>query len=94
MINFVIDNIFIEFGGRIFQQTSITMGTNCAPVLTDLFLHSYEAEFVQELLRKGEKTDFNSIFHRGSCCSVICVSLVHVIVLSFGFLAHLSRRLK
>jgi len=31
------------------------MGTNCAPILADLFLHSYEAEFVQELLRKGEK---------------------------------------
>jgi len=56
MINFFIDNIFIEFGGRIFQQTVfILMGTNCAPLLADLFLHSYEAEFVQGLLRKGEK---------------------------------------
>jgi len=24
-------------------------------------------------------------FHRSSCCPVICVSLFHVIVLSFGF---------
>jgi len=24
--------------------------------------------------------------HKGSCCPVICVSLFHVIVLSFGFL--------
>jgi len=56
MINFLIDNIFIEFGGRIFQQTvGMPMGTNCAPVLADLFLHSKEADFVQELLRKGEK---------------------------------------
>jgi len=29
--------------------------------------------------------DFTSGFHRGSCCPVICVSLFHVIVLSFGF---------
>jgi len=29
--------------------------------------------------------DFTSGFHRGSCCSVICVSLFHVIVLSFDF---------
>jgi len=28
---------------------------------------------------------FTSGFHRGSCCLVICVSLLHVIVLSFGF---------
>jgi len=31
------------------------MGTNCSPLLADLFLHSYGAEFVQDLLRKGEK---------------------------------------
>jgi len=38
---------------------------NCAPLLADLFLHSYEAEFVQELLRKGEKKlaqSFNYMF--------------------------------
>jgi len=29
--------------------------------------------------------DFTSSCHRGSCCPVICVSLFHVIVLSFGF---------
>jgi len=39
MINFLIDNIYIEIGGRIFQQT---VGTNCAPLLVDLVLHSYE----------------------------------------------------
>jgi len=53
VISFLIDNIFIEFGGRIFQQTvGITMGNNFAPLLANLFLHSCEAEFVQELLRK------------------------------------------
>jgi len=29
------------------------MGINCIPLLADLFLHSYEAEFVQDLFRKG-----------------------------------------
>jgi len=56
MINFLTDNIFIESGGRIFQQNvGIPMGTNSGPLLADLFLHSYKAEFVQELLRNGEK---------------------------------------
>jgi len=27
---------------------------------------------------------FTSGFHRGSCCPAICISLFHVIVLSFG----------
>ena len=45
-----------HFGGRIFKQTiGILMGTNCAPLLADLFLYSYEAEFVQSLLKTGKK---------------------------------------
>ena len=56
MLEYLIDNIFVEFGGRIFQQTiGIPMGTNCAPLLADLFLYSYEAEFVQSLLQAGKK---------------------------------------
>jgi hypothetical protein len=56
MLEFFIDNIFVMFGERVFQQTvDIPMGTNCAPLLADLFLYSYEADFIQELLRKNEK---------------------------------------
>ena len=31
------------------------MGTNCAPFLADIFLYSYEAEFIQSLLSIGKK---------------------------------------
>jgi hypothetical protein len=31
------------------------MGTKCAPLLADLFLYSYEAEFVQKLLQDNNK---------------------------------------
>ena len=56
MLEYLIDNIFVEFGGRIFQQTiGIPMGTNCAPLLANLFLYSYEAEFVQSLFQAGKK---------------------------------------
>ena len=51
MFEFLIDNIFDMFGGRVFQQ----MGTNCAPLLADLFLYSYEADFIQGLLKKNGK---------------------------------------
>jgi hypothetical protein len=34
-------------GDPVFQQyVAIPMGTNCAPLLEDLFFYSYEAEFV------------------------------------------------
>jgi len=52
----LIDNIFAMFDGRVFQQAvGIHMGTNCAPLLADLFLYSYEADFIQGLLKKKRK---------------------------------------
>ena len=46
MIEFLIDNIFMQFGGCLFRQVvGIPMGMDCAPLLADLFLYSYENEF-------------------------------------------------
>ena len=48
-IDFLIDNIFVRFGGKVFRQViGIPMGTNSAPLLADLFLHTYEYEFINE----------------------------------------------
>jgi hypothetical protein len=52
MLEFLIDNIFVSFGGILFQQVvGIPMGTNCAPLLADLYLYSYESEFLQKLVK-------------------------------------------
>ena len=37
------------------QIVGIPMGTNCASILADIFLYSYEAEFIQSLLSPGKK---------------------------------------
>ena len=56
MIEFLIDNIFVQFGGRLFRQViGIPMGTNCAPLLADLFLYSYEDEFLDNMIRSGHR---------------------------------------
>ena len=74
MLEFLVDNIFVVFGGKVFQQiVGIPMGTNCAPLLADIFLYSewwfvlfsYEAEFIQSLLSTGKKklaSQFNSTY--------------------------------
>ena len=31
------------------------MGTNCVPLLADIFLYSYESEFIQSLISAGRK---------------------------------------
>ena len=41
------------------------MGTNCAPLLADLFLHAHEADFLHGILKNKDKKlakTFNSIF--------------------------------
>ena len=56
MIEFLVDNIYVGFGGQLFRQmVGISMGTNCAPLLADLFLCSYENEFLDKLIKEGKR---------------------------------------
>ena len=44
------DNIFIRFGTKLYRQVvGIPMGTNCAPLVGDLFLFCYERGFMMSL---------------------------------------------
>ena len=48
------DNGFVNFGGCLFRQViGILMGTNCASPPADLFLYSYENEFLDSMIRIG-----------------------------------------
>ena len=52
----LIDNIFVQFGGRLFRWViGIPMGTNCAPLLDGLLLYSYENEFLVNMIRSGHR---------------------------------------
>ena len=66
MLEFLVDNIFVVFAGKVFQQIiGIPMNTKCVPLLADIFLYSYEAEFIQSLLSPGRKrlaSQFNLIY--------------------------------
>ena len=56
MVEFLIDNIFVKFGGCHFRQvTGIPMETNCVPLLADLFLYSYESEFLDNMIKVGHR---------------------------------------
>ena len=44
------DNIYIKFGYKLYRQiVGIPMGTNCAPLVADLFLFCYERDFMTSL---------------------------------------------
>ena len=45
-------------------MVGIPTGTNCAPLLANLFLYSYENEFLDKLIRKAKKSLLeSSIYH-------------------------------
>ena len=49
-LTFLLDNIYIRFGNTIYRQViGIPMGTNCAPLIADLFLYCYERDFMLSL---------------------------------------------
>ena len=52
-IDFLIDNIYVRFGSSVFRQViGIPMGTNNAPLLADLFLHTFEYDFVVKTMKQ------------------------------------------
>ena len=49
-LSFLLDNIYIRFGTKLYRQiVGIPMGTNCAPLVADLFLFCYERDFMKDL---------------------------------------------
>jgi len=56
MINFLIDNVYVTCGDSLFRQrVGIPMGTDCAPFLANLFLYSYEHEWMMEKKKSDPK---------------------------------------
>ena len=52
---YLLDNSFIRFGAKLCWQTfGIPMGTNCAPLVSDLFLFCYERNFMKSLPRENQ----------------------------------------
>ena len=49
-LHYLLDNIFIRFCSKLYRQiVRIPMGTNCAPLVADLFLSCYERDFMLSL---------------------------------------------
>ena len=49
-LHYLLDNLFIRFGSKLYRQiVGIPMGTNCAPLVADLFLFCYERDFMLSL---------------------------------------------
>ena len=54
-LHYLLDNIFIRFGSKSYRRiVSIPMGTNCAPLVADLFLFCYKRDFMLSLSNNNQ----------------------------------------
>ena len=45
ILHYLLDNIFLRFGSKLYRQiVGIPIGTNCSPLVADLFLFCYEKD--------------------------------------------------
>lgn len=50
MLEYLLDNIYVKFRGKIFKQNiGVPMGCDCAPFLANLYLFSYEYDYIKSL---------------------------------------------
>ena len=65
-LHYLLHNIFIRFGSKLYRQiVGIPMGTNCAPLVADLFLFCYERDFMLSL-SDNNQTDIVEAFNSTS----------------------------
>ena len=54
-LTFLLDNFYIRFGSKLYRQiVGIPMGTNCDPLVADLFLFYYERDFMLSLSEENQ----------------------------------------
>ena len=65
-LTFLLDNIFYSIGTKLYKQVvEMPIGTNCAPLVADLFLFCYERDFMM-FLSDDKQADVIDAFHTTS----------------------------
>ena len=60
-LTFLLDNIFIRFGTKLNRQVvGYPMGTNCAPLVADLFMFCYERDLMMSLSDDTQADDIDA----------------------------------
>ena len=66
-LTFLLDNIFIRFGTKLYRQVvGIPIGTNCAPLLADSLLFCYERDFFMMPVSGGKQAGVIGAFNTTS----------------------------
>ena len=53
----------VRFGDTLYRQVvGIPMGTNCAPLIADLFLYTFERDFIRNLVKEKKYDVLGGVF--------------------------------
>ena len=64
MISFLIDNLFLGVGEKVFRQCiGIPMGTDCAPFIANLYLFAYEYKYLNNLYNTKQHKKLQQFKH-------------------------------
>lgn len=54
-LDYVVDNTYVTLGNHTFKQrVGLPMGTQCAPIVANLYLLTYELEFLRKTISRGD----------------------------------------
>ena len=54
LVEYLIDTIYVNIGNRVYRHcVGIPMGTDCAPLLANLFLFYYEYRYMKNLIKNN-----------------------------------------
>ena len=66
-LSYLLDTICIRFGYKLYRQiVGIPMGTNCAPLVAELFLFCFERDFMTTSLSDDNQADIIEAFNSTS----------------------------
>ena len=55
MIEYLVDNIYVHVGNKVFHQCfGIPMGTDCAPLLANLYLFHFEYNYMKNIMKHNK----------------------------------------
>ena len=83
MLEFFIYNIFVAFGGIFFSTNQWHFnGKDCAPLLVDLFVYSYNVEFI---IKTNDLQTLKSLISGSGILMMFCQSIIQTLLIVFHY---------
>ena len=78
-LSYLLDNINIRFGNKLYRRSvGIPMGTNCAPLVSDLFLFCYKENSILLFLMTIKPILLRQMILRRDIKTIFLILTIHI----------------